>query len=588
MRPITLLVAKHFAILALLALVSLPASAQAVAGSKTSTDLNAPVGGPPQMIVYDAAGRFARETPVDKRPEWYAAQGNGTADDTAALQAALGTCGTVRLTPGRTYRTTSQLTLSCDVEIQAAGSTLLIDHAGIGIENGDHDLTIRGGTLDGNGRASRAVSGDQATIVIDGVTIRDLYSTSGGTQAVLVGNNSTLRVTGSTFERVRALANGTIGDSDGVARGIQLSANGTTTAVIEGNTFRDINSVTAGGANTHEDADGVHLFRLSGGGAPYAEIRDNRFVGVGKRAVKAQGTEEGVVEGNEIVADWPDNTEGMGSAIALIDARLDRISGNVIRGNSMLIGISIETIGTARGEKMVVSDNLIEPDAFYEQVDGGFTVGILILTGASNIRLSGNEVRRFGTGIRVGVVDRLTVSDNVLAENSSGFVTTGALTNSALTGNTVLGRASASGVGFYFSAGSTGNTLSGNSISTVNDGLSFPSGASGNVVVGNYVGGVGRSGSQDTKGQNVFIGNGGALARRERGTATLSAGVTQLLVPHTLGGRLSIDGIRISPNDTLGAASQMWVDGVNSTVIVVKTDVAPGVPIPFSWEAVAE
>jgi polygalacturonase len=50
-------------------------------------------------------------TPVAVNPEFYGALGNGTADDTAALQEALDKGKQVQLRPGKTYRITSRLVM---------------------------------------------------------------------------------------------------------------------------------------------------------------------------------------------------------------------------------------------------------------------------------------------------------------------------------------------------------------------------------------------------------------------------------------------------------------------------------------------
>ncbi|MEO0559503.1 MAG: hypothetical protein AAF170_15105, partial [Bacteroidota bacterium] len=97
-----------------LAAVSLLVLATAASFAQTPQrrvgDLNSPTAGVPQRIVYDASGRFARETPTEIRAEWFGAAGDSVSDDTAALRAAIAYAGPLRrpvlLTPGARYRVT--------------------------------------------------------------------------------------------------------------------------------------------------------------------------------------------------------------------------------------------------------------------------------------------------------------------------------------------------------------------------------------------------------------------------------------------------------------------------------------------------
>jgi hypothetical protein len=64
---------------------------------------------------------------------YFGAVGDGVADDTVALEAALTSGKSVMLTPGETYRVTSSIVVGDNTHVVATGATLLIDHTESGI-----------------------------------------------------------------------------------------------------------------------------------------------------------------------------------------------------------------------------------------------------------------------------------------------------------------------------------------------------------------------------------------------------------------------------------------------------------------------
>lgn len=83
-----------------------------------------PTGGADGGTVVEAAdgGYWHREFPGAVYPEMWGAVGDGVADDTAALQAALDHGGAVRLRAGRTYRIITQLIVNKLVDVQGEGA----------------------------------------------------------------------------------------------------------------------------------------------------------------------------------------------------------------------------------------------------------------------------------------------------------------------------------------------------------------------------------------------------------------------------------------------------------------------------------
>lgn len=92
-------------------------------------------------------------------PEMFGAVGNGTADDTAAIQLALNESGLILFSPGKTYKTTAVLRVYADTVLDLNGGTIsctgkhmffnfLGDSTFTGY-SGNGNITIRNGTLIG-------------------------------------------------------------------------------------------------------------------------------------------------------------------------------------------------------------------------------------------------------------------------------------------------------------------------------------------------------------------------------------------------------------------------------------------------------
>lgn len=101
------------------------------------------------LLGYSSTGAAAVITPKVFDASGYGATGDGTTDDTTAL-AALFTAAsgaTARLASGRTYKTTSQLTLPAGTILDLNGATISAAHTGYGIYIAGSNVTIQNGFI---------------------------------------------------------------------------------------------------------------------------------------------------------------------------------------------------------------------------------------------------------------------------------------------------------------------------------------------------------------------------------------------------------------------------------------------------------
>lgn len=82
----------------------------------------------------------------------------------------------------------------------------------------------------------------------------------------------------------------------------------------------------------------------------------------------------------------------------------------------------------------------------------------------------------------------------------------------------------------------------------------------------------------------VIFGNIG-WATQAKGTATLANGNTSIAVTHGLAVTPALHDIQITPQESLGSASEFRVTAVSSTTFTITVDTNPGADVDFSWRA---
>lgn len=269
----------------------------------------------PRLLTWLRHGQWEVRTGADydrffttagvKTPEYFGASGNGIADDTTAVSSALNS-GDARIYVPNIYRITSQITVTRDVECFGLGTIRIDSDEIVGFSySGRASLKWDSVTFDGCHRSKGAIT---ATAVTSGEITRcgfyNFRSTS-ACYALAVYDFDKLRVLGCLFKKIWALANGTVGDTQGTVRAIYGAGKHLDTLIHDCH-FVDINNVNSGDEWVLEDADAVQFAVNVGTPAQNVRVFDNVYKDCGKRAAKFSGIATSSYEfsGNAVSSGW--------------------------------------------------------------------------------------------------------------------------------------------------------------------------------------------------------------------------------------------------------------------------------------------
>lgn len=239
-------------------------------------------------------------TPYD-----YGAVGDGTTDDTTAVQAALSSTAKHVYLPAGQFRITGTVTSAVDDRtIDGPGALTATTPVAIAmtVTGARNEVAVN---VNGNNQIGVGIRFEGAVLpIVSGGRIRNLYSSTANCAGLFFSDTQAgFIVRGVTITDVNSPGNGTLGDSNGFSRGIGIGLSGDPTgnSVIEGCYISNI---------IGEEGDAIAAG--SGGGGTYYRldltVKGNVIRGFTRRAIKTQGSNVRVI-GNSISNDWTSDTQ---------------------------------------------------------------------------------------------------------------------------------------------------------------------------------------------------------------------------------------------------------------------------------------
>lgn len=393
----------------------------------------------PLKQVFSGAGAvaFGAGAANEVYPQWWGATGDGTTNDTAALQAALTAAGVIGIAvyiPKGTYRV-SNLTVPSHVTVRGAGKYATIIKLLDSVQGNclgimaSTNVTVRDIQLDGN-RAGNTTSGPSSDSSWNGICIAGgsdilidgVYSKSNGYHGVIIYQGSRVRIMNSRFDdNGYRSVHGHASVTDVVVSGCQIGANGKGFAGETGSPYDGIFFF-----------DGITRLKItenciteSTGSNPAIEVGGKKGVGAASSHI--------TITDNTITN--PD-TAGYGIILSGTELTDVNVTGNIVSRRSR--GIMFQITYDPTGSRINISGNTIYRcgPAIY----GASAVSEVVITG--NVINTAN----LGAGIDVTGLTDSTIVGNTLtqcgtwtpAAGKDGIVLRGASARNVITGNMFL------------------------------------------------------------------------------------------------------------------------------------------------------
>lgn len=414
----------------------------------------------------------------------YGALGNGTTNDTAAIQSALtAAAGNALYFPPGTYLMSTGVSVLSNTKVYGAGSGSTI----ISLSNGNQGFLIAGRTnvsisdLWIKGPAIQAIGTSTSTNVV----IRDcIISGITNSPTALLPNGGIVIGSGADYllQNIRFFSNGwTIAASgtnlsadiltpsgsyvtrlkikdnwiDETAVGIPIQLYDARIAEISGNYINQGNFglYDAGG----NDATGYGILSYGSAGRPQ-EIRilNNYITNCAGSGVYTTSSDDVSIIGNQIYNTGLQKSDGSvpTSGIVVTDFTGLRISDNQIVGTATNRIVSIGGYNNAM--KVVISDNVMA---------GSYLDGLRI-SGAprlANVTVTGNVITNVGSYCikSDGVLEYATITGNLLNNAVNGGISADVISHSTISGNTIIEAGGSAGI--LIVAG-TNNVIAANNI----------------------------------------------------------------------------------------------------------------------------
>ena len=399
-------------------------------------------------------------TPYD-----FGAVGDGTTDDTAAVQAALNTTATRVSLPYGSFAITSSVTSSVSGRIiDGPGSitaTTAIDTALI--VTGDNSVVRV--NIAGNSKIGVGIRVANASKpVVENCRITDLYSTTANCAGVYLSETTAgAIVRNNVIRNVNSVGNGSLGDSSGYSRavaiGYSIAATGET--IVENNYIENV---------IGEEGDAIAA--VAGGSGTYYRldltVRGNTIRNFTRRAVKTQGYNVRVLN-NYFTHDYTSSASvpNAASVVDFVQGGDVAAKGNTFYACQWFTQISMFSVTTDVFSNITIADNTISG------------LGTTSTNNAISVTPTGSTAVTTGSG--------LVVRNNVIKAGAGRAISVGKCTSPLISGNVISIEDDAAGRVISLASGAVNAVVTGN-ILTSGARQSFIANDSTNGVhIGNHV-----------------------------------------------------------------------------------------------------
>lgn len=354
-------------------------------------------------------------------PQAYGAKGDGSTDDSAALQAWLSAPGAVKALPEGTYVTTKPLTCSTpEVMILGPGRLKSTTTDLVVLTVTGTGAIIDGLRIDGGMVSRTGIRVDSPSHIVQNCLVENFRSTVYSTRGIDSTSTGMVIIRDNVVRMIDGPGNAQQGDSNGMVRGIVLHSRQDKTApsLCTGNWIENI---------TGEEADAIAVLysdavtETDAYQSGWTRIAGNVIHNATRRHIKIQGSDVWVD------ANWCYNDPG------------------IVQPNPSSV------IDVVQGTRVRITNNVVK--------ESGNTAPVS-LTGPSSERISDIEVsgNRLAEGDGVSPViylvhaDRVSITNNLLS-GGSYFVSGGTAADLLIAHNDMRG---GSGDAFKFTASATG------------------------------------------------------------------------------------------------------------------------------------
>ncbi|MDF2722335.1 MAG: hypothetical protein K0Q59_2010 [Paenibacillus sp.] len=386
------------------------------------------------VIVSTAGLRYKRSYTGELNAKWFGAKGDGTTNDTTALQAAISAMPAATIViPAGTYLV-GELTVSSHITLLGLGNVVIkgsvTGGAVISLQASSTKIALQSFKVDAAlvSKSGIVINSGCSQVTIDSVEVANVNgdTTRGGYGILLENGAANIGITGCYIHDVAGYEDGVEGNSPGASRGIHIRA--AQQVRISRCLFERIDGF--------EDGDMIQVHGVAQTGGIWNKsdvlIEGNRFIDFKKRAVKIQAS--GVTVRNNVITSTHagSGSDCAYSGISAFDADSILIEGNRIDLTRSRYGIEADGIvnSTITGNDIRVDVAMAYPNA-----RAGGQNGISLFGGSRNSVVTGNTIACAYRGIFINDArDNLVVNSNlfrytaqysVFVQDSSGLLLNG-------------------------------------------------------------------------------------------------------------------------------------------------------------------